>query len=134
MGWGQRRWEYYWIPFLRTIHWSKSELKQLRKKKKNRMECVNTLLKAITRSNCWNSNFFSVLETRHPSLSNNTKINSIKIQEGLSICDRNHARKRQNCWCQHTQPSAYKVAIGLTRNPLEVRQASGSVPKAYLTP
>ena len=97
MGWGQRRWEYYWIPFLRTIYGSKSKLKQLRYLK-NRMECVNTLPEAITRSDRWNSNFFSVLETRHPNLSNDTKINSIGVQEGLSICDRNQAGKRQNCW------------------------------------
>ena len=47
------------------------------------MECVNILPEAITRSDRWNSNFFSVLETRHPSLSNDTKINSIGVQEGL---------------------------------------------------
>ena len=88
MGWG--------IPFPRTIHGSKSELKRLRYLE-NHVERVSMLPEVITRPDHWNFNFFSVLQTRHPNLSKDTKISSIGVQEGLPICDRNQARKRQNC-------------------------------------
>ena len=37
-------------------------------------------------SDCWIFNIISVLKTRHPKLSKDTKINLIWIQEGLQIC------------------------------------------------
>ena len=36
--------------------------------------------------NSWISNLFSVLETRHPELSSDTKTNPIQVREGLQLC------------------------------------------------
>ena len=44
-------------------------------------------------SNCWNFNFFSVLETRHPHLSRNTKISSIGVWKGFQICNQSQNQK-----------------------------------------
>ena len=86
------------------------------------------------RSNHWNFNFFYFLETKHPGLSRDTKINSIRVQEYLRICYRSQVGKIQNCWCQRTRTGTRKVAAELTWRTKSVRWASKSVPSLYLTP
>ena len=46
-------------------------------------------------SNCRNFNFFSVLQTRHPKISKDIKISSIKIWEDIQICYQSQNRNSQ---------------------------------------
>ena len=51
-------------------------------------------------------NFFSVMETRHPELSKDTKISLIQVWEDLKTRIQSWTKKSQNCWCQQGWPAA----------------------------
>ena len=87
MGWNQFHCKECQIPFPTIAHGSKSKL---------RIEISQKPCGAHQHTskghNFWSNhrrfNFFSVLETRHPQLSKDIKINSIWVKEGHQICDR----------------------------------------------
>jgi len=59
------------------------------------------------------------MKTRHPKLSKDTKNSSIRVWEGLQICDQNQNQKargkRRNCWCQHTWASSHNLEMHAKR-------------------
>ena len=65
-----------------TIHGSKLELKQL-KYPENRAKRISTLPEDNFWFDHWISNLFSVQETRHLEIYKDTKVNSIRVLEGL---------------------------------------------------
>ena len=104
-----------------NIYRSKLEFKQYRYPK-TRVKCVNLLPEAI-RSNHWNFNYFSVLETRHPDLSKDTKISSIKVWADIQICGQSQNQKKTKM-----------LMSALTRCPLKGSWASRSVASFIYTP
>ena len=83
-GWDQCHCKDYQIPFPRTIHGSKSELKWLRYPENHQH---------ISRdhnfwSDHWIYNFFMFMETRHLDISRDTNISSIWVQKDLCTCIR----------------------------------------------